>query len=154
MKSLVAYYSRTGNTKTVAEAVADSLNADVEPISSDTAGKGMGRLVMQALFKVQARIGQTTKDPSLYDVVVVGTPVWAHTLSSPVRTYLAKNKSKFKSVAFFCTYAGRGSEKVLKSMESFCGKTAVGMLDILEKDVKSGEYVEKVKRFATEIQEP
>jgi len=39
-------------------------------------------------------------------------------------------------------------------MESFCGKTAVGMLDVLEKDVKSGEYVEKVKRFATELQEP
>ena len=114
MKSLVAYYSRTGNTKTVAEAVADSLNADVEPISSDTEGKGTGRLVMQALFKVQARIGQTTKDPSLYDVVVVGTPVWAHTISSPVRTYLAKNKSKFKSVAFFCTYGGSGSERALR----------------------------------------
>jgi flavodoxin len=154
MKSLVAYYSRTGNTKTVAEAVANSLNADVEPISSDTEGKGMGRLVMQALFKVQARIGQTTKDPSLYDVVVVGTPVWAHTLSSPVRTYLAKNKSKFKSVAFFCTYGGSGSERALKNMESFCGKTAVGTLAVVEKDVKSGEYVEKVKRFATELQEP
>jgi len=154
MKSLVAYYSRTGNTKTVAEAVANSLNADVEPISSDTERKGMGRLVMQALFKVQARIGQTTKDPSLYDVVVVGTPVWAHTLSSPVRTYLAKNKSKFKSVAFFCTYGGSGSERALKNMESFCGKTAVGTLAVVEKDVKSGEYMEKVKRFATELQEP
>lgn len=153
MKSLVAYYSRTGNTKTVAEAVADSLNADIEPISADTEGKGMGRLVMQALFKVQARIGQTTKDPSLYDVVVVGTPVWAHTLSSPVRTYLAKNKSNFKSVAFFCTYGGSGSERALKNMESFCGKTAVGTLAIVEKDVKSGEYVEKAKHFATQLQE-
>ena len=38
-------------------------------------------------------------------------------------------------------------------MESFCGKTAVGTLDIVEKDVKSGEYVEKVKRFATQLQE-
>lgn len=154
MKSLVAYYSQTGNTKRVAEAVADSLNADVEPISSDTEGKGMGRLIMQALFKVQAKIGQTTKDPSLYDVVVVGTPVWARTMSSPVRTYLAKNKSKFKSVAFFCTYGGSGSERALKNMESFCGKTAVGTLAIIEKDVKSGEYVEKIKRFATQLQEP
>ena len=154
MKSLVAYYSRTGSTKTVAEAIAAALNADVEPITADTEGKGMGRLAMQAMFNVHAKIGQTSKDASSYDIVVVGTPVWASKMSPPVRTYLANNKSKFKSVAFFCTYGGRGSEKTLKSMESFCGKTAVGMLDILEKDVKSGEYVEKVKRFATELQEP
>jgi len=154
MKSLVAYYSRTGTTKTVAEAIVDALSADVEPIIADTEGKGMGRLAMQAVFNVHAKIGQTTKDASSYDVVIVGTPVWASKMSPPVRTYLAKNKSKFKSVAFFCTYGGRGSEKVLKSMESFCGKTALGMLDILEQDVKSGEYVEKVKRFATDLQEP
>ena len=154
MKSLVAYYSRTGTTKTVAEAIVDALSADVEPIIADTEGKGMGRLAMQAVFNVHAKIGQTTKDASSYDVVIVGTPVWASKMSPPVRTYLAKNKSKFKSVSFFCTYGGRGSEKVLKSMESFCGKTALGMLDILEQDVKSGEYVEKVKRFATELQEP
>ena len=154
MKSLVAYYSRTGTTKTVAEAIIDALSADVEPIIADTEGKGMGRLAMQAVFNVHAKIGQTTKDASSYDVVIVGTPVWASKMSPPVRTYLAKNKSKFKSVAFFCTYGGRGSEKVLKSMESFCGKTALGMLDILEQDVKSGEYVEKVKRFATDLQEP
>jgi len=153
MKSLVAYYSRTGSTKTVAEAIANALNADVEPITADTEGKSMGRLAMQAMFNARAKIGQTSKDASLYDIVVVGTPVWASKMSTPVRTYLADNKSKFKSVAFFCTYGGRGSEKTLKGMESFCGKTAVGRLDILEKDVKSGEYVEKVKRFATELQE-
>jgi len=153
MKSLVAYYSRTGNTKTLAEAIADTLNADIEPIIADTTGKGMGRLVLQALFNVQAEIGQTTKDPSSYDVVVVGTPVWSYTMSTPVRTYLAKNKSTFKSVAFFCTYGGTGGERALKSMESFCGKTSVGMLDIVEKELKSGEYVEKVKRFATKLEE-
>jgi len=153
MKSLVAYHSRTGNTKKLAEAIADFLNADIEPIVSDTMGKSWGRLVLEALFKVHEEIDQTTKDPSSYDVVVVGTPVWSHTMSTPVRTYLAKNKSKFKNIAFFCTYGGSGSERALKSMESFCGKTAVGTLDILEKDLKSGEYVEKAKRFATKIQE-
>jgi len=153
MKSLVAYYSRTGNTKKVAEAIAGDLNADIEPIIADTDGKGMGRLAMQAMFGVHAKIGQTTKDASSYDIVIVGTPVWASKMSPPVRTYLTKYKNKFKSVAFFCTYGGRGSQKVLRSMESFCGKTAVGTLDILEKDVKSGEYLEKVKRFAAEIQE-
>ncbi len=41
MKSLVAFYSRTGNTRIVAEALAGALGADIEAIVSDTQGKGM-----------------------------------------------------------------------------------------------------------------
>jgi len=154
MNSLVAYYSRTGTTRTVAEALADALNADTEAITSTTTeGKGMGRLVLHTLLKTRAEISPMTKDPSSYDLVVVGTPVWAGNMSSPIRTYIEKNKDAFRNVAFFCTYGGSRSEKALKSMESLCGKTAVGTLDILERDVKSGEYAERVKRFATTLLE-
>ena len=44
MKSLVAFYSRTGNTRIVAEALAGALGADIEAIVSDTQGKGMSQL--------------------------------------------------------------------------------------------------------------
>lgn len=154
MNSLVAYYSRTGTTRTVAEALADTLNADIEAITSTTTeGKGTGRLVLHTLLKTHAEISPTTKDPSSYDLVVIGTPVWAGNMSTPIRTYLEKNKDAFRNVAFFCTYRGTRSEKALKSMESLCGKTAVGTLDILERDVKSGEYAERMKRFATTLLE-
>ncbi|MFZ0924850.1 MAG: NAD(P)H-dependent oxidoreductase [Halobacteriota archaeon] len=92
MKTLVAYYSRTGNTKKVAEALAENLNADVESITSDTKDKGMGRLAMQAFLRVHAKIAQTMNDAASYDLVVVGSPVWAGKMSSPIRTYLAKNQ--------------------------------------------------------------
>jgi hypothetical protein len=92
-------------------------------------------------------------DASLYDLVVVGTPVWARNVSGPVRTYLEQNNNKFKSVAFFCTYGGSGSEKALKTMEKLCGKPAAGKLDILESDVKSTAYAADVKHFAASILE-
>jgi len=153
MKSLVVFYSRTGNTKIVAEALAAALGADIETIVSDTQGTGMGQLVVRTLFKTRARIGATKNDASLYDLVLVGTPVWARNVSGPVRTYLDLNKSKLKSVAFFCTYGGSGSEKALKTMEKICGKTAVGKLDVLESDVKSTDYIRDVKSFAARILE-
>jgi len=154
MKSLVAYYSRTGTTRTVAEALADALKADIEAITSvTTEGKGTGRLVLHTLLKTRAEISPTTKDPSSYDLVVIGTPVWAGSMSTPIRTYLEKSKGAFKNVALFCTYGGSRSEKALRSMESLCGKTAVATLDVLERDVKSGEYAERVKRFATTLLE-
>jgi multimeric flavodoxin WrbA len=94
----------------------------------------MGQLVLWTLFKTRARIGATKNDVSLYDLVVVGTPVWARNVSGPVRTYLQQNKSKFKNVAFFCTYGCSGSEKALKDVEKLCGRPAAGKLDVLERE--------------------
>ena len=156
MKALVAYYSQTGNTKKVAEALAENLNADVEAIVSDTKGKGMGRLAMQAFLRVHAKIAPTTNDASSFDLVVVGSPVWAGKMSSPIRTYLAQNKAKFSSVAFFCTHGNPGSEgsaKMLESMETLSGKKAAGTLDVAANDVESGAYAERVKRFAATLLE-
>jgi hypothetical protein len=86
-------------------------------------------------------------------LVVIGTPVWARNVSGPVRTYLAQNKSKFKTVAFFCTYGGSGSEKALNTMEKLCGRPVAGKLDVLESDIKSTAYAADVKHFAAKILE-
>jgi len=157
MKTLVAYYSRTGNTKRVAEALAATLNADIEAIASDTKGTGMGRLAMQAFLRVRAKIAPTTNDAASYDMVVIGSPVWAGKMASPIRTYLAQNKDKFTSVAFFCTHGNprsEGSVKMLESMETLSGKKAAAVLDVPANDVESGAYVEKAKRFAAALREP
>ena len=156
MKTLVAYYSQTGNTKRVAEVLAENLSADIEAIVSDTKGKGMGRLAMQAFLRVRAKIARTTNDAASYDMVVIGSPVWAGKMSSPIRTYLAQNKDKFTSVAFFCTHGQPGSEgsaKMLESMETLSGKKAAAVFDVAANDVESGAYVEKAKRFAAALLE-
>jgi len=154
MKALVAYYSRTGNTKTVADALAENLNADIEAIESDTKDKGMGRLAMQAFTRAHAKIAPTTNDAASYDLVAVGSPVWAGRMSTPIRTYLAKNKDRFNGVAFFCTHGNPSSEggaKMLESMETLSGKKSAGMLDVPANDVESGAYAERVKRFAAAL---
>jgi flavodoxin len=156
MKTLVAYYSRTGNTKKVGKALAEKINADIEAIESNTKDKGMANLAMQAFMRIHAKISATTKDAASYDLVVIGSPVWAGKMSSPIRTYLAKNKNKFTSVAFFCTHGNpdsEGSVKMLESMESLSGKKAAAVLDVAAGDVESGAYVEKVTRFADALLE-
>ena len=155
MKTLVAYYSRTGNTKRVAEALTENLNADIEAIMSDTKEKGTGRLAMQAFLRVRAKITQTTNDAASYDMVVIGSPVWVGKMSSPIRTYLAQNKDKFTSVAFFCTHGNPRSEggvKMLESMETLSGKKAAAVFDVPARR-GSGAYVGRAKRFAAALLE-
>ena len=106
MKVLVVYYSRTGNTRFVAEAVTQSLEADIEEIKDGKNRMGVFgflRCGYEAIFKKLTDIEVSGKNPEEYDLIIVGSPVWAGRLSSPVRTYLHLHGHKFKNVAFFIT---------------------------------------------------
>jgi menaquinone-dependent protoporphyrinogen IX oxidase len=46
-------------------------------------------------------IGEPEKDSASYDLVVVGTPIWAGAVAPAIRTYLSQNKERLKRVASF-----------------------------------------------------
>lgn len=79
MRSLVVYYSRTGNTRFVAENIADFLDADVEEVidKSDRSGPiGWIKSGFHATLEVDTEIEKLEYSPSNYDLVVLGSPVW------------------------------------------------------------------------------
>ena len=117
MKTLVAYYSRSGRTRKVAETLARLLQADLEEIIDCKDRSGfLGYLTAgrDASLNRLTKLKSLTKDPSSYDLVVVGTPIWAWNVSPPVRTYLTENKDKIRKVAFYCTMGGSSEGKAFK----------------------------------------
>jgi flavodoxin len=151
MKTLVVYYSRTGTTKKVGQEIAKQLKADEEEIF-DVKNRGglLGwlRSGKEAQKKQLPEIKPAKKNPSNYDLVVIGTPVWAWTLSSPVRTYLSSNK--FKKVAYFCTCGGDPG-KAFEEIDNTAGKKAIATLVISEKEIKDNSYPKKVKEFVAKL---
>jgi hypothetical protein len=96
-KTLVAYYSRSGTTRKLAEGIAESLGADMEEIVEPRdrrSRRGYVRSLLEAFWQRPAPISPAKKDPAAYELVVIGTPVWAASLSSPVRSYLLANKAR------------------------------------------------------------
>jgi len=87
-----------------------------------------------------------------YDLIVIGTPVWAWSVSSPVRAYLITNKAKLPEVAFFCTLGGAGGDRAFAQMEELVGKSPVGYLAITADKVASGAYNAEVAKFAEALQ--
>lgn len=137
-KILVVFYSRTGNTKKVAMKIAKILKADIDEIKDRKDRKGIkgwfiagGDAYKNNLTEINA-----LKTPSKYSLVIVGTPIWAFTLTPPVRTYLLQNK--FKKLAFFSTSGGSGIKKTFAEMEK-SSKKPVAVLAI------------KVKGFSSKI---
>ncbi|MGJ5140996.1 flavodoxin family protein [Bradyrhizobium oligotrophicum] len=110
------------------------------------------RSVIEARRQVPSRIATIAKDLSSYDLVVVGTPVWAWSLSSPVRSFLLASRSRLPAVAFFCTLGGAGSDRAFGQMQELAGKPPVGCLAITAREVASATYQAKVVMFAEALQ--
>jgi len=148
MKTLVVYYTRTGNTRIVAEKIAGILKADIEEILEP--GREGWNTASKVLFRKGTEI-KYKKDPKNYDLVVVGTPVLAWAVAPPIRTYLKENK--FKNVAFFCTY-GSNFSKTFVEMEKL-SKRPLAILSLKFKRFKKQEidsnYMNKIKEFCGKL---
>ena len=148
MKSLITYYSKTGNTKKIASEIAKILKADVDEIIDLKKRAGFfGFLIAgkDALFKKTTKIN-FKKNPTNYDLVVIGTPIWAGTITPAVRTYLKNNK--FKKLAFFSTCANK-NKKGFQQMELLSKKPLV-MLDLPAKEIKNN-YKTKLNEFCKKL---
>jgi len=105
-RTLIVYYSRTGRTRQIAAAIGAQLNADIEPIEDQ--GRRMGiwgylRSAQEAMQHRLVRVTAATKNPADYDLVVLGTPVWARNMCSPMRSYIVAQRGRLKEIAVFCT---------------------------------------------------
>jgi hypothetical protein len=79
MKPLVVYHSRTGTTKQIAEALAQSLNCDSEELIDTKKRSGPLGLMSagkDAKAKKLITLADIKHDPSPYDLVVLGMPIW------------------------------------------------------------------------------
>ena len=148
---LLTYYSRTGNTERVAEEIATACHATVEKLQETRWRSGFLaylRSGREAWKKIAAPIQPTKEDPTHFDVVALGTPVWAGHLASPMRTYVEAHARKSRQVAFFCTQGGAGADKVFRDMAALCGTEPVATLVVTEKELKTGAYRDRLALFA------
>ncbi|WP_430515143.1 flavodoxin family protein [Pyrococcus woesei] len=148
MKVLVAFYSRDSHTREVARKVAEALNAEIDEIIDKKNRKG---IIGFLIAGYEATRGKTTqisfeKDPSDYDLVILGGPTWNSRVTPAIRTYLLQNRGKIKEAVFFTTCAG-SSKKCLAQMEELYGKKALFKKVIVNKklDEETEEFIKELK---------
>ena len=111
-KKLVVYYSwSNGNTKRIAEKLAEELGADIRQIDTAEPYKGsydavvdQGQEEVNRGYKPEIRpLDVDIKD---YDVIAVGTPTWWYTMAPAVLTFLSSHDWSGKKVIPFMTNGG------------------------------------------------
>jgi len=154
MKGLVVFYSRTGNTKKIAQDISNELNFDLEEIFDTKKRSGIIGLIRAGwdAFKGNlTEIKEVEKDPEGYDLVIIGTPNWAKSMTPAIRTYIKQEKEKLGRTAFFCTEGGKGGEKLFENLAEFSETEPISTLEILKKEIKKETYQEKLQKFVKEI---
>jgi len=165
MKTLVMYYSNTGNTKTVAEALAGRMNADIEEIRERKArpalqvpkegekpeGSGVMKAAMAGFLGLSSRIEDAMHDPSAYDLVVVGTPVWAGGLVPPVRSYIKKHRKGMHLVAFFCTAESPERSRAFGQMSKTAHQEPAAVLAVTADDVRNDRFDSALSSFVLKL---
>jgi len=111
MKSLVVYYSYSGNTRLIAESIAKAVNADIEELKPKKPlnASGVGYVVWglkQLMSQSKPKIFPLEHNLNAYDLIIIGTPVWSYTVAPPIRTFISDNNNMSKKVALFCCHGG------------------------------------------------
>ena len=91
-------------------------------------------------------------DPRPYNLVVIETPVWAWSVSSPVRADLAANRGRLPDVAFFCTMGSRGSDRAFEEMQAVSRKAPrAGCGAVTAREVASEAYGTHIAQFMEQL---
>ncbi len=119
MKSIVIYYSRTGNTQVVAETIANKFGADILPLRDKKNRNGIWNYFwagFDALTQKKTKLEEINLDLNKFDLIFIGSPNWASTLPPAIRTFLQQHYWENKKIVFFCTQDGMGAERVFTSL--------------------------------------
>lgn len=120
---LVAYYSRTGNTRDVAEYARATSGGDILEIKTVSpypteykATTVQAKQELESGFKPP--LSTTIPDMNNYDVVFVGSPCWWGTIATPVISFLSACDLAGKTIVPFMTHEGSGFGRTVQHIGS------------------------------------
>lgn len=155
MKSLIVYYSWSGNTRKIARLIRELTGGDIVELIPEMPYPSSYRETTEQVrkeIKAGYKPSLKTKIEGVeeYDVIFLGTPNWWGTVAPPVATFLSQYAFSGKKIAPFITHGGGGKQRVVEDIKRLCPDAA-----ILEELVVYGgggsELSEKVSRWVATI---
>ena len=143
-KTLVVFYSRSGNTKFVAEQIARKFEAELEEILEKKGRQGMIGYILagrDATLNRKSEVHDFKKNPAEFDLIFIGTPVWAYNVTPAIRSYLTQYNLEGKRVVLFATQDGSGAEKVFNATRRLIPKAEIISEKYFNKVLKNQDKV-------------
>ena len=125
-QTLIAYFSATGRTASIADALSSTMEADVFEINPAVAytnedlnwnnDQSRSSLEMKDPSS-RPKISNHVEDMSKYDTVFIGFPIWWYREPSIIDTFIDSYDFTNKKVLLFCTSGGSGIESAVSNVK-------------------------------------
>jgi flavodoxin len=156
-KILIVYYSLTGNTKFIAETLKTEMNADIlslKPIKELKAESGMRYFWggFQTCMKRKPKLESYAVRLEQYDLIILGTPVWAWRYSPPIYSFITNHDLSDKKVVLWMCYAGDGKKAMGRFKKLLENANIIAVNGFQDPKQKGREEArEKAIQFSKEI---
>lgn len=127
---LIAYFSRTGNTREVANQIHQRVDGDIIEIRTlhpypeeYRATTEQAKQEQETNFRPQLTTGVNNMDS--YDVIFIGYPIWWATLPMAFFTFLEKYRFDGKTLIPFCTHEGSHLGRSVTDIKALCPSSTI-----------------------------
>lgn len=129
-QTLVVYYSRSGNTRKIADLINQAVGGTMHEIVPEAPyPRSYDATVDQAKVEIQAGYKPALRSEldsvEAYDTVFVGSPNWWSTIAPPVATFLSEHDLSGKTIVPFCTHGGGGLGRIGQDIAKLCPQSTV-----------------------------
>ena len=150
-KTLILYYSRSGNTRAACEALQKEIGADIREIQDlNSRDKGFGMIagMVKTILGMQTDIEPATVDFAPYDSIIISAPIWAAKFGLAMRTFVERSSFAEKDVIIFITSDSFIEEKYQQKHRDLVAASkgrVAGYFQVQATDLVNGEKVPRTK---------
>jgi len=153
MKKLVIYYSFEGNTRFIAENIAEAAGADIAELKpvSDIKNTKFTKYLWggrQVVMGKRPAIEKMTVDIEEYELIFIGTPVWAFSFAPALNTFFTKYSISGKKIALFCCDGGTKGKTFENMRERLKENDIIGEIEFSEPIKNVDKKAEAAKEWA------
>lgn len=139
-KYLILYYSKTNNSKFIAERLSKELNCEMEMIESVI--NNIGFLFFISLLNIPIPINVSKEKIQQYEAIIIVGPIWGGLLIAPLKSVIKKCIGLNKPFHFALTCESKESDK-----DSKYGYNTV----LLKAKALGGNLVKSTSAFSTSL---
>ncbi len=138
-RALVAFFTRTGNTKLIANTVRRGIDADLFEIQpAEAYPDDYEATVAQAEREKQSgyepQLKELVAKIDAYDRVYLGFPVWGQTAPTVIKSFLSKHDLSGKSLIPLITHGGYGAGDSLAVLGRLAPQSRLGKPFVIQMD--------------------
>jgi len=148
MKTAVIYYTLDGNCAIVAQEIKAQLNADLIRLQTkDDKKRGkIGKMLWggsMVFFGKKPPLKPYSFDPSAYDLIIIGAPVWASSPAPPIKTFISEAGITGKKIALYVCHVGGKGDALEKFKTLLAGNDIVTETDFNSPYKSGGEEIKQ-----------